>query len=186
VKAGLLTLHFKKYSSDRELAELEVKAPESRLGIWSMPNPAHPWADASRARTASGESTAAAPQHGNVRSRALHRSVCEEYNCRICRAVLDSREKAVAAWYRTCCKVQAVMGQDAHDDPMAHIRSRIRDREGIRSGRSPEAIVVLDGIERIAKTPGFHIRSLDLHGPLPEIVVLDTRPPPGEPRRNLQ
>ena len=36
--------------------------------------------------------------------------------------------------------------------------------------------------QRIAKTPGFHIRSLDLHGPLPEIVVLDTRRPPGEPR----
>src|SRR5438876_12445350 len=35
-------------------------------------------------------------------------------------------------------------------------------------------IVVLDEIERVAEPPGFRIRSHDLHGPLPEIVVHDT------------
>ena len=35
-------------------------------------------------------------------------------------------------------------------------------------------IVVLDEIERVAEPPGFRIRSHDLHGPLPEIAVLDT------------
>src|SRR5438876_11442044 len=34
-------------------------------------------------------------------------------------------------------------------------------------------IVVLDEIERVAEPPGFRIRSHDLHGPLPEIVVSD-------------
>src|SRR5205809_7142993 len=42
VKAGL-AWHFKKYSSDPELAKLEDKAREARVGIWSMPNPAPPW-----------------------------------------------------------------------------------------------------------------------------------------------
>src|SRR5438552_14838760 len=35
-------------------------------------------------------------------------------------------------------------------------------------------IVVLDGIERVGEPPGFRIRSHDLHGPLPEVVVRDT------------
>ena len=35
-------------------------------------------------------------------------------------------------------------------------------------------IVVLDGIERVEEPPGFRIRSHDLYGPLPDVVVSDT------------
>ena len=35
--------HFKKYSDNQEYAELEVKARNNQVGIWSEPNPTAPW-----------------------------------------------------------------------------------------------------------------------------------------------
>jgi endonuclease YncB( thermonuclease family) len=35
--------HFKKYSKDTALAEAEIKARESRKGLWQEPNPIAPW-----------------------------------------------------------------------------------------------------------------------------------------------
>ena len=35
--------HFKKYSDNQEYAELEVKARNTQVGIWSEPNPTAPW-----------------------------------------------------------------------------------------------------------------------------------------------
>ena len=35
--------HFKKYSSDPELAKLEIEAREKKIGLWSQPNPTAPW-----------------------------------------------------------------------------------------------------------------------------------------------
>ena len=37
-----------------------------------------------------------------------------------------------------------------------------------------EQIIVLDAIDLVTEPPGFRIRSHDLHGPLPEVVVRDT------------
>ncbi|PKN85403.1 MAG: hypothetical protein CVU46_11160 [Chloroflexi bacterium HGW-Chloroflexi-8] len=35
--------HYKKYSKDPDLAELERNARSQRLGLWSQPNPEAPW-----------------------------------------------------------------------------------------------------------------------------------------------
>lgn len=35
--------HYKKYNKDPELAELETKAREMKVGLWSQPNPEAPW-----------------------------------------------------------------------------------------------------------------------------------------------
>lgn len=42
VKAGL-AWHFKKYSMDTVLSNLEMQARESKIGIWSNDNPMPPW-----------------------------------------------------------------------------------------------------------------------------------------------
>ena len=33
------------------------------------------------------------------------------------------------------------------------------------------AIIVLDGVDQLKSPPGYRIRSHDLHGPLPDVVV---------------
>ncbi len=35
-------------------------------------------------------------------------------------------------------------------------------------------MAVLDGVEQVSDTPGFRIRSHDLHGPLPDSVIANT------------
>jgi endonuclease YncB( thermonuclease family) len=35
--------HFKRYSSDRELARLEAEARSARIGLWSLDDPIAPW-----------------------------------------------------------------------------------------------------------------------------------------------
>lgn len=42
LKAGL-AWHFKKYNSDQDLSELEIKARNSRIGLWQNENPMPPW-----------------------------------------------------------------------------------------------------------------------------------------------
>lgn len=42
LKAGL-AWHFKKYNNDPELEELEIKARESKTGLWSEDSPMPPW-----------------------------------------------------------------------------------------------------------------------------------------------
>lgn len=44
IKAGL-AWHFKKYSSDTVLANLEISARESKLGLWADSKPMPPWAN---------------------------------------------------------------------------------------------------------------------------------------------
>ncbi len=34
--------HYKKYSKSKELADLEIKARENKIGLWSGPNPVNP------------------------------------------------------------------------------------------------------------------------------------------------
>ena len=106
VKAGL-AWHFKKYSSERELAELEDKAREARVGIWSMPNQP-PWdfrhngqAPRSKTKADSAEGLAVV-YHGNVNSRVFHRPSCPSYDCRNCTRILNSREEALVAGFKPC------------------------------------------------------------------------------------
>ena len=42
IKAGL-AWHFKKYSSDKVLADLENQARKNKVGLWIEPNPLAPW-----------------------------------------------------------------------------------------------------------------------------------------------
>jgi micrococcal nuclease len=42
VRAGM-AWHFKKYSSDKTLNDLEIIARDQRVGLWSMPEPIPPW-----------------------------------------------------------------------------------------------------------------------------------------------
>jgi micrococcal nuclease len=42
VRAGL-AWHYKKYSSDRNLADLEIRARKGRVGLWSDPRAIAPW-----------------------------------------------------------------------------------------------------------------------------------------------
>ena len=42
IKAGL-AWHFKKYSSDQDLAQFEIQARENKIGLWINDNPIAPW-----------------------------------------------------------------------------------------------------------------------------------------------
>lgn len=42
IKAGM-AWHFKRYSDDELLAQLEIKARENRIGLWQVKNPTPPW-----------------------------------------------------------------------------------------------------------------------------------------------
>ena len=42
IKAGF-AWHFKKYNSDSDLSELEIKARESKIGLWADESPMTPW-----------------------------------------------------------------------------------------------------------------------------------------------
>jgi micrococcal nuclease len=44
IKAGL-AWHFKKYSTDSVLSNLEIEARNSKLGLWAENNPMPPWED---------------------------------------------------------------------------------------------------------------------------------------------
>jgi endonuclease YncB( thermonuclease family) len=35
--------HYKQYNKDQELAILEIKARETKIGLWSQSNPTPPW-----------------------------------------------------------------------------------------------------------------------------------------------
>src|SRR5436309_909954 len=54
-----------------------------------------------------------------------------------------------------------------------YISASTIEKEFLLAAIHLKQIVVLDGIERVAEPPGCRIRSHDLHGPLPEIVVRD-------------
>ncbi|MCC6448526.1 MAG: thermonuclease family protein, partial [Chitinophagaceae bacterium] len=38
-----LAWHFKKYSTSKVYAALEMQARKQKIGVWSMPNPIAPW-----------------------------------------------------------------------------------------------------------------------------------------------
>ena len=115
LKAGL-AWHYKRYSSERHLADLETEARHTRAGLWSDPDAIPPWDFRRGKRAVTKPKMAVEKQtytdqqgmvyHGNVKSRKFHRPSCRYYNCRNCTATFQNREEAVGAGYVPCgiCK----------------------------------------------------------------------------------
>ena len=100
-----LAWHFKKYNKDQNLAELERKASEHRVGLWSLSHPTAPWDHrhpTSVAPNVSAKPGTARIYHGNVNSHVFHAPSCAQYNCKNCTKELPSREAAVAGGFRPC------------------------------------------------------------------------------------
>lgn len=75
--------HYKKYSKDAKLAELEIKAREARIGLWSDPNkPMAPWdyRSAKKQRQAVEKGDASVTGYWlNMSSNVRHNSICQYY-----------------------------------------------------------------------------------------------------------
>jgi endonuclease YncB( thermonuclease family) len=119
VRRGL-AWHYKRYSTDRALAEAEEAARARRAGLWVDAEPVAPWTyrrgtqapsstigDGASGGAQSSSTAAAAPGevHGNTSSRVFHTASCLNYRCRNCTARFASEEAARAAGYRPagCC-----------------------------------------------------------------------------------
>jgi endonuclease YncB( thermonuclease family) len=104
LRAGL-AWHFKRYSSDAELAEAEELARRERRGLWADPAPLAPWDFRARQREAAPRKAAAGAYVGNERSRLFHSAGCKNAGCARCTARFATREAAIAAGYRPagCC-----------------------------------------------------------------------------------
>jgi endonuclease YncB( thermonuclease family) len=76
--------HYKKYSSDEQLAQLEVSARAARIGLWADPNPLAPWEYRARQNpphTAASDKPAATTGAYwlNTSSNVRHNARCEYY-----------------------------------------------------------------------------------------------------------
>lgn len=111
LKAGL-AWHYKRYSSERHLANLETEARHTRAGLWSDPYSVPPWDFRHGKRTVTKPKTSVKSQistdpksivyHGNVKSKKFHRPSCRYYNCGNCTATFHSRAEAIHAGYVPC------------------------------------------------------------------------------------
>jgi endonuclease YncB( thermonuclease family) len=110
LRAGL-AWHYKRYSRERHLAELEIEARQNKAGLWSDPHTIPPW-DFRRGKRATGADTQAVSEvpavqtgvvyHGNIKSKKLHQPSCRYYNCGNCTAVFSSLKEAIEAGYIPC------------------------------------------------------------------------------------
>jgi len=85
IQAGL-AWHYKKYSSDTNLAAAEKAASGAEIGLWSLPTPIPPWDWRSGQRElipqkAKDEATVF---HGNRSSHVFHKPTCRYYWCCRC------------------------------------------------------------------------------------------------------
>jgi len=109
LKVGL-AWHYKRYSSEKHLAELETEARQKKAGLWRDTYPVPPWDFRHGKRTVTKPRPSTDSQgivyHGNVKSKKFHRPSCRDYNCRNCTAIFQSREEAIRAGYVPCglCK----------------------------------------------------------------------------------
>jgi len=105
--------HYKQYSNDSTLAQLEIDARRASRGLWKDPHPVAPWDWRAGKKTSSSfnsrkgqvntpQVVSGGPVHGNVKSRVYHRSSCKDYNCKNCIAVFGSEREAQKAGYRPC------------------------------------------------------------------------------------
>lgn len=82
--------HYKQYSKDEELAKLEAKAREAKLGLWADPKPLPPWEfrqrqkEKNKPETETVESKPAEPAVKkfwlNASSNIRHNESCEHFN----------------------------------------------------------------------------------------------------------
>ncbi len=87
LRAGL-AWHFKRYSSDTTLADLESDARAREVGLWSEKDPVPPWDFRARGKARSErDATVSDPEHaetegevrGNIRSKRYHLPHCKDY-----------------------------------------------------------------------------------------------------------
>jgi len=114
VKAGY-AWHYKQYSNDSSLAQLELEARRASRGLWKDSNPVAPWdwragwrssagINSRKDRASTTQVFSSGPVHGNVKSGVYHRTNCGDYNCKNCVAVFGSESEAQKARYRPCKK----------------------------------------------------------------------------------
>jgi endonuclease YncB( thermonuclease family) len=105
LKAGF-AWHYKRYSPERHLAELETEARQKKAGLWSDPYSIPPWDFRHGKKTVTKPITSTDRQdvvyHGNIKSKKFHRPSCVHYNCKNCTAIFQSREEAIRAGYIPC------------------------------------------------------------------------------------
>ncbi len=105
LKAGL-AWHYKRYFSEKHLADLEAEAKQEKVGLWSHPRSITPWGYRRGKRMATSPKTLSEHKtlvyYGNVRTKKFHRPSCRYYNCGNCTATFNSREEAVQAGYVPC------------------------------------------------------------------------------------
>ena len=108
-----LAWHYKRYSSERHLAELEIEARRAKAGLWSDPHAVPPWDYRRGGRAVTKPKTPIESQapssdhrglvyHGNVKSKKFHGPACRYYNGRNCTAIFQSREEAIRVGYVPC------------------------------------------------------------------------------------
>jgi len=112
--------HYKAYSHDETLAQLETEARQSRRGLWGKPRPVAPW-DFRKSRRQTSNPASTAPNMPRPSDAARKVVMCASkgattyhlrQTCSIlkrCKAGLDTvtRGAAVVNWRRTACKVCA-------------------------------------------------------------------------------
>jgi endonuclease YncB( thermonuclease family) len=91
--------------------DIENRARENRVGLWSHPDPIPPWNYRRGVREMTPKDTSSSQSgekvyHGNTSSMVFHQPSCKYYNCKNCNAVFKTREEATKAGYRPCglCK----------------------------------------------------------------------------------
>ena len=103
VRTGLAWID-QRYCKDsvcREWAGLEAQARQSRIGLWSHPDPIPPW-DYRRGDRSGSKVILGGTFHGNTNSHVFHKKSCKHFNCKNCTEVFNSREAAIEAGFRAC------------------------------------------------------------------------------------
>jgi hypothetical protein len=102
IRSGL-AWHYKKYSSDKNLANTEIAARQIKVGLWKDKNPVPPW-EFRRGKKKSRPTQVISGNlyHGNHKSEVFHAPGCRYYNNKNCSVVFNSRKDAVQAGYRAC------------------------------------------------------------------------------------
>ena len=89
--------------------QLQRRARQARLGLWSLPVPIAPWrfrrdrrAAVLRPPPARQRPWGGLVYHGNPKTRVFHAPGCRFYNCKGCVVIFRSRQEALRAGYRPC------------------------------------------------------------------------------------